>query len=182
MVAPAIAALLAPLLKNGLGLVGDALLAKGQDWVEKKLNVKLAPDMTPEQILLLKQAEMEHEEELLKVALEHRKLDMAEIEAYLRDTQSARVMQSDALKQTDMFAKRFVYYFAIFWSISVVLYVGGITFFGIPEENVRFADTVLGFMLGTLIAQIFNFFYGSSRSSQQKDSVIGEVVKHVTGK
>jgi hypothetical protein len=65
----------AALLKNGLSLLGNAVLAKGQDWVEKKTGMKLSPDMPPEQIVALKQAEMEHEEELLRLRLEDNKLD-----------------------------------------------------------------------------------------------------------
>ena len=179
---PALVALLGPLLQNGLNLLGNAVLAKGQDWVEKKTGVKLGPNLTPEQIVLLKQAEMEHEVELMRLAQEDRKLNLAEIDAFLQDTQSARSMQGEALKQEDLFAKRFIYYFSIFWSAAAVLYVAGITFGHVPEQNVRFADTVLGFLLGTLISQIVGFFYGSSRSSQAKDKIIQEVVRDVTRK
>ena len=179
---PALVALLTPLLQNGLNLLGNAVLAKGQDWVEKKTGVKLGPSLTPEQILVLKQAEMEHEQELMRIAQEDRKLDLAEIDAFLRDTQSARSMQTAALNQEDVFAKRFIYYFSIFWSLVASLYVAAITFGTVPEQNIRFADTVLGFLLGTLVSQIVGFFYGSSRSSQVKDRLIEDVVKDVTRK
>lgn len=179
---PALIALLTPLLQNGLNLLGNAVLAKGQDWVENKIGVKLAPNLTPEQIVQLKQAEMLHEAELLRIAQEDRKLDLAEIDALLRDTQSARSMQTAALNQEDVFAKRFIYYFSIFWGLFAALYVAAITFGNVPEQNVRFADTVLGFLLGTLISQIVAFFYGSSRSSQVKDKLIEDVVKDATRK
>ena len=42
--------LIQTLLTNGLGLVANAVMAKGKEFVEDKLGVKLAPDMTPEQI------------------------------------------------------------------------------------------------------------------------------------
>ena len=32
----------------------------------------------------------------------------------------------------------------------------------IPKENIRFADTIVGFLLGTIIATMFGFFYGNS--------------------
>ena len=38
------------LLSNGLSLVANAVMAKGQQFVEDKLGVKLAPDMSPEQV------------------------------------------------------------------------------------------------------------------------------------
>jgi len=67
------------LLQNGLGLVANAVMAKGQAFVEDKLGVKLAPNMSPEQIAQLKIKEMEHEEELLRLRLEENKLDIETI-------------------------------------------------------------------------------------------------------
>lgn len=64
------------LLQNGLGLVANAVMAKGQSFVEDKLGVKLAPNMSPEQVAQLKIKEMEHEEELLRLRLEENKLDI----------------------------------------------------------------------------------------------------------
>ena len=75
-------------------------------------------------------------------------------------------------EQEDLFSKRFVYVFAAVWSMFTMVYILMITTMTIPAENQRFADTILGFMLGTLITTIINFFFGSSRSSQQKDSTM----------
>lgn len=44
---PALAAIVQPLLANGLGLVANAVMAKGQAWVEGKTGVKLQPNMPP---------------------------------------------------------------------------------------------------------------------------------------
>ncbi len=93
------------------------------------------------------------------------------------DRVSARLMQNEALKQEDVFAKRFIYFFSIFWSIASAFYIGMITFTPIPESNIRFADTILGFVLGTAIAQMFNFFLGSSSGSIRKDGTIYNLTK-----
>ena len=69
------------LLSNGLGLVANAVMAKGQQFVEDKLGVKLAPNMPPEQIAQLKIAEMQHEEELMRLRLEENKLDIEAFKA-----------------------------------------------------------------------------------------------------
>lgn len=61
-----------------------------------------------------------------------------------------------------VFSKLFIYYFAAFWSVFAVIYIGCITFVPIPPDSVRFADTILGFILGTVIATIIYFFFGSS--------------------
>jgi len=64
------------LLGNGLSLVANAVMAKGQEFVENKLGVKLAPNMSPEQVAELKIKEMEHEEELMRLRIEENKLDI----------------------------------------------------------------------------------------------------------
>ena len=73
--------LIQTLLSNGLGLVANAVMAKGKEWVEDKTGVKLAPDMPPEQIAQLKIAEMQHEEELMRLRLEENKLDIEPFKA-----------------------------------------------------------------------------------------------------
>lgn len=77
----AIPAILAPLLANGLNLVANAVMAKGKDYVEKKLGVELKPDMSPEDLAKVQIAQMEHEEELMRLRLEENKLDIEAFKA-----------------------------------------------------------------------------------------------------
>jgi len=167
-----IPALLAPLLQQGLGLIGNAVMAKGKEWVEDKVGVKLDQPLSAEDVTKLKQFEMEHQEELLRLRIEEKKLGVEELQAYMADTKDARNMQVQAMKSDDPFVRRFIYFFAIFWSVMSAAYIGFITFGEIPEQNVRFADTILGFVLGTLIATIVQFFYGSSKGSQEKTAAL----------
>lgn len=106
-------------------------------------------------------------------------LEAQELGRILDDIASARGMQEKALEQDDKFSKRFVYYFATAWSTFAMGYLVFITFGTIPEANQRFADTILGFLLGTIIATIIVYFYGSSRSSHGKDNSIGALVDAV---
>lgn len=95
----------------------------------------------------------------------HKALIAQETELYrlaLEDRQDARAMQVAAMKQADPFVKRFIYQFAWFWAVVTSIYVACITFMNIPEGNERFADVVLGFLLGTIIATILQFFYGAA--------------------
>lgn len=173
---------LIPILAKGLDLVANAAMAKGKDWIKDKTGIDVdKASLSEAEYAKLRQFEMDHQEELLRIKQEDDKLDATIELAYLQDGQSARNMQMAALQQTDEFAKRFVYYFAIFWAIVAMSYVIAITFITIPQESIRFADTVLGFLLGTVIAQVVAFFYGSSRSSQLKDDTIRQVVGNVTG-
>lgn len=165
--------LIAMLATQGLNLVGNAALVKGKEWIKEKTGVDLGKaDLSQDDYLKLKQFELEHEEELLRLQHEDNKLDKELEIAYLADTQSARTMQIGALAQSDLFAKRFIYYFAIGWTLLAAAFIGAITFTTIPPDNVRFADTILGFLLGTVVSQMIQFFYGSSQSSQAKDETI----------
>lgn len=78
----------------------------------------------------------------------------------------------DTNKEDDIFSKRFMYYFAIGWSLFAMMYATAITFINIPEENIRFADSLMSFMMGTIIATVLNFFFGSSESSKNKTSLL----------
>jgi len=109
---------------------------------------------------------------LKELELEFAKVQVEQTKADTENTQGARSMQTAALASGDKFVSRFVYWLAIGWSLFAVLYIVGITFFPIPESNVRFADTILGFLLGTVVATILNFFFGSSKSSKDKDEMM----------
>jgi len=117
------------------------------------------------------------EEEKFEQMLKKEQLKLEREKAYLQDLKSARQMQTEALKQDDTFSKRFIYYFAILWTIIGASYIIGITFFEIPDKNIRFADTTLGFILGTIISQIIAFFYGSSLGSKSKEEVLKKFSK-----
>jgi hypothetical protein len=106
-----------------------------------------------------------------------RELDMEYAKLHLENVKGARDMQNNALNQSDVFSKRFVYYFAAFWSVFAVAYIAAITFATIPVQNIRFADTILGFLLGTVVATILNFFYGTSKSSQDKTDKLAEMAR-----
>lgn len=113
---------------------------------------------TPEQIEKVRQSLLDNEFRIEQLNAEDRK--------------SARQMQMAALAQDDKFSKRFVYYLASFWSIFAASYIFGITFFDVPEGSQRFADTCLGFVLGSIISTIITFFYGSSSGSKAKTDAI----------
>ena len=103
-------------------------------------------------------------------------IDLKQFELHNANTANARAMQVVALQQDDLFSKRFLMYFAIGWSICAVVYIACITFAPIPSANIRFADTILGFVLGTIVSTLLNFFFGSAHGSTDKQETIKEVL------
>jgi len=99
-------------------------------------------------------------------------LDLEKLKAEYANTADARDMQKIALQQSDIFSKRFTMYLTVFWSVAAAAYVGFITFGVIPENNVRFADTILGFILGTVVSTVLNFWFGSSIGSKEKSEAL----------
>lgn len=166
---PIIAGLVSMLADKGLDLISGAIdggADKAKEYIEEKTGIKLDKGLTDEQVMELKKFEISNKLELEKLALANKQEDNRASEAVQKiqaeEYADARNMQVENLKQDDKFSKRFVYYFAIFWSAFAVIYLTGITFAEIPKENIRFADTIVGFLLGTIIATMFGFFYGNS--------------------
>lgn len=95
-----------------------------------------------------------------------------ETELVFADITNARNMQVEALRQDDLFSKRFLYYFASAWSVFAMVYMVCVTFFPIPASNVRYADSMQTFILSSVVATIICFFFGSSRSSHKKDDTV----------
>jgi hypothetical protein len=154
---PIIASIVSGLINNGLPKVADAVIEKGVDYVQDKMGITLKPEgeATKEDYAKI-QAEANRHEEF-----------MAEND--LKNMQGARDMQLKAMDSDDPLVRRFVYYFVSFWSVLSATYIGCITFVTIPLDNIRFADTILGFVLGTMVASMFQFLLGSSLGSRKKD-------------
>lgn len=84
----------------------------------------------------------------------------------LADVQSARLMQAEALKQTDKFSKRYIYYLTSAALVFGFAYIFFVTFSEIPPQNQRFADTILGVVISLVFGSIFSFFYGTRKVNQ----------------
>lgn len=120
------------------------------------------------------------DKERLAAEAEFESLGIRREEAYLNDTQDARHMQVAALQQDDLFSKRFIYVFAALWSLFAMAFMLTVTLREIPEKNAHAVDLILGFLLGTAIASIFNFFLGTTYRSQKKDDTISNLTKAKT--
>ena len=180
MIPAALLPIIQPLLSNGLNLVANAVMAKGKKVVEEKLGVELKPDMSPEDIMALKTAEMEHEEELLRLRIEENKLDLAELELRIKDTNSARDREVSIATSDKAPLLNKIVTPVLALSILVLTFVlfGVVMFDNTPVEASR--KDILIYVLGVLSAiatQIVSYYFGSSQGSKDKSDALKEALK-----
>ena len=180
MIPAALLPILQPLLSNGLNLVANAVMAKGKKVVEENLGVELKPDMSPEDLAKIQIAQMEHEEELLKLRLEEDKLDLAELELRLKDTNSARdrEVQISTSDKAPLLNKIVTPVLALSILILTFVLFGVVMFDDTPVEASR--KDILIYILGVLSAiasQIVSYYFGSSQSSKDKTDALKEAIK-----
>lgn len=180
MIPAALLSIVQPLLANGLGLVANAVLAKGKKVVEDKLGVQLKPDMSPEDIAKVQIAAMEHEEELMRLRLEENKLDLAELELRLKDVDSARDRETAIATSKDapLLNKVITPILALAIVSLTFLLFGVVMFDDTPVEASR--KDILIYVLGVLSAiatQIVSYYFGSSQGSKDKADQLKDVLK-----
>jgi hypothetical protein len=71
-------------------------------------------------------------------------------------------LHEELVKRGDKVAAHFTYWFAWFWGIVSVVYFFAITFLPVPVSGENFANIILGFLLGTAVSTIINYFFGNS--------------------
>lgn len=180
MIPAALAPILQPLLANGLSLVANAVMAKGKKVVEDKLGVELKPDMSPEDLARIQIAQMEHEEELMRLRLEEDKLDLAELEMRLKDTGAARDREV-AIATSDkapLLNKVVTPVLALSILLLTFILFGVVMFDNTPVESSR--KDILIYILGVLSAistQIVSYYFGSSQGSKDKADQLRDALK-----
>jgi len=180
MIPAALLPILQPLLANGLGLVANAVLAKGKKVVEEKLGVELKPDMSSEDMAKVQIAAMEHEEELMRLRIEDNKLDLAELEMRLKDVDSARDRETAIATSKDapLINKIVTPILALGLLALTFILFGVVMFDNTPVESSR--KDILIYVLGVLSAiatQIVSYYFGSSQGSKDKADQLKEALK-----
>jgi len=154
---PVVMSIVQGLIANNMPKVADAVIEKGVDYVQEKMGITLKPEheATKEDYAKWNAEAAKHEE------------FMAELDEKSR--QRATDMQMKAMESDDPFVRRFLYYFIAMWSTFSVVFIPCLIWVPIPENKTRFADTILGYVLGTVITGMFAFLLGSSQGSRNKD-------------
>ena len=150
----------------GTALFGDKGLAGGV--VDTLQSIGLLKDPKEAQAAI---------ERMKSLELEGEKLDLEKLKATIADQSNARDMQKTALQQEDKFAKRFIYWYAIGITTFSFIYFFVVTLIDLNEDQRTIANIILGFLLGTGLATILSFFYGTSYGSLQKNKQIEELSK-----
>ena len=180
MIPAALLPILGPLLQNGLGLVANAVVAKGKQYVEQKLGVELKPDMSPEDMAKVQIAAMEHEEELMRLRLEADKLDLAELELRLKDVDSARDRETAIATSKDApLLNKVITPILALAIISLTFFLFAIVMFDETPVDASRKD-ILIYVLGVLSAiatQIVSYYFGSSQGSKDKGDQLREAMK-----
>ncbi len=140
-----------------LDIVGDLLPEKGVLGIVKNL-ISSDPDIKPEDKL-----------EFQKMAYDF-DIEMAKLE--IQDRSNARDMQKAALSQDDLFSKRFMYYLAAFVVITSAGYGVALLFVDVPESNKRLVEQFADMYLLTGALMVLSFFFGSSKTSQDKTAMM----------
>lgn len=63
-------------------------------------------------------------------------------------------------------------FLATIWSLFSMWFIMHIVTVTIAPDSLRFVDTILGFLMGSIVAGILGYYFGSSQSSTDKDKVI----------
>jgi len=106
----------------------------------------------------------------------------AELDSYLKDMDSARNMQIEALKQGDTFSKRFIYYLAIVVIVMVFVFDMMMFFVKYPAENRDMINMIAGILNSTALVMVLSFFYGSSKGSKDAGERMDTMVKTMSSK
>lgn len=171
-----IPAILAPVLielaRNGLGMLAGAIQAKGKKVVEEQLGVEIpdqAERLTPELLQQLQVKQMEHEEFLVNAQLEQQKMELA-------DVADARSRDAEIIKATGERNKRADAMIAGAALIVIAILAVTVWGSGMDDYEKGLITLILGRALG-YIDQAFNFEFGTTRNSKQKDEVIDRLSK-----
>jgi hypothetical protein len=154
---PIVMSIVNGLIANNMPKVADAVIEKGVDYVQEKMGITLKPEH---------EATKEDYEKWNAEAAKHEEF-MAELDEKSR--QRATDMQMKAMDSDDPFIRRFLYYFIGCWSAFSMVFIPCLIWASIPESGQRYADTILGYVMGTIVTSMFAFLLGSSQGSRMKD-------------
>jgi hypothetical protein len=168
-----IPALIAPLLAQGLNLLGNAVLVKGKEWLEQQTGVSLDKPLSPEDTLKLRQFEIEREQELIKLRQVDDRLSADMELAYLKDRQDARARDNEFTRTGRPNYRSHIMFMLAVAMVGVVIWI----VWKDPSIN-EYVKGIFTLVLGRFLGyldNIYNFEFGTTRGSRDKDDTINRL-------
>jgi hypothetical protein len=170
---PLLIPIVSKLAGDGLDLLANAVLKKGQSFVEEKLNVDL--NNTPSEDL--RNIEVENEETLIQILQEENAKELRQMEMTLNDRASAREMHVATVTSSE--TPPLVKLTPVLLDLGLFLLVCGIVvaifIFKIPEANKELLFTAVGTVIGYFGATV-NFHRGTSQGSADKNKILDKLL------
>jgi hypothetical protein len=142
------------------GLKALGIEPTGNDDEDKKIWEKAASRPTPEQIVRLKEADLQYKKDLSDKKLK--------IEELVVDTVKGSQAMYVATKDKTVPTLAFISAFGFIGMIIALFTVP------VPEDNKGMIHTLVGNVFG-LVAAVYTFYFGSSKGSQDKDDKIARM-------
>lgn len=158
----------APVLGNaivpGAGGVAGTLIANVLGCDDDPMSIEKAMiNATPEQITKLKEIETKHEERLIELGIENDKL-------YVQDTQNARQREIEIVKATG--GKDYNLYILAWTVIFGFFFLCGLLMYRPLPDGANDVIFMLFGGLATGFGTVLQYFFGSSKSSNDKTKII----------
>lgn len=167
---PILATLVANLAAQGLSLIGNAVMAKGKDVVEKTLGVDIESSLgTEEGKLKLMQLQTDREEDLHAFVLAQREQELKADQMAYQDTANSRDANARIQESSNAaWLAKNTGYVIDFIIIGATLAMSCMLMFtAIPTENREQAFAVWGALMA-LCGTVVQWHRGSSSGSQRK--------------
>lgn len=171
---PLLVPIVSMLAEKGLNLLSDAI-DKGSDkaieYVSEKTGIDLTnkPELSTEDIRVLKELEMSNKIELERLAFENKKEDNRTKEVLYTTAHDTYREKSET---ADLIANQIIMYNLPVIFLLLVMNVALLHFLKDDSTLIAIASNVIGVAIGMLFNErstIINFFFGSSIGSKEKD-------------
>lgn len=182
LITAAISTLVPNLAQQGLDLLSGLFsgattkgVEKVADYVEEKTGIQIGDiasnRLSDEQWSELRKFEAEHKAQILAAYVE---LDANEVERARivgSDRANARTMQIAVMGKGDQMTQKFIYFYAVLLTLFTFGFVSWASFghdYAANPESRDMVNIVFGFLMGTALSAVIQFFFGSSLGSKNK--------------
>ena len=161
--------LLAPLLSKGLDVIAGAVAVKGKKAVENLIGMPIPDNPSDEQATELRIRMMEHEEKLIELAQQEKKMDLEEMKMVFEDKDSARERETQIAtsEKAPYLNKIITPVLAIGSLLFAFLLVGVMVMLEVDDSSKDILVYALGFA-SSAATQVLSYYFGASDGNKPK--------------